>query len=84
MKNNRTMLAHPAIQRKIKIAALKAWFAARGPKGNGTSKQHYVANRYGRLIMRIDYRESEGFTVWGDCSANITAMIMPIINRDFL
>lgn len=87
MRNNPTMLAHPTIQRKIKIAALKAWFASRKPDGSGFHKE-YVANRKGNNIIRIEFSLAYGFRAYGDMSRNITAMVEPIIgykiNKDFL
>lgn len=83
MRNNPTAYKHPTIQRKIKIAAMRAWFQARKPNGKGFAKE-YVANRNGWNIMRIDYVVGQGFRIWGDQSRDITAMIVPIINKDFL
>lgn len=79
MRNNPTAYQHPTIQRKIKIAALKAWFDGRKTKPSYRSKQ-YVANRHGNYIMRIDYSMKTGFTVYGDQSRNITNIITPIIS----
>lgn len=84
MHNNITALQHPTIKRKIKraiwLAKLAAYAQAKGmPEPTDYrrhAKQHYVSNRKGRVIMRVDYSVNSGVTVWGDCSRNITALVL--------
>lgn len=77
MKNNITMLSHPTIQRKLRNAI---WLAKIQAKATGkTAKQFYVENRHGQNIMRIDVSADMQLTVWGDCSRNITTIVMQSI-----
>lgn len=83
MKNNITALMHPTMQRKIRRAIWLAKLAAVSTeKGipeptdyRRHNKQHYIQNRLGQNIMRVDYSTYTGLTVWGDCSRNITYMV---------
>lgn len=83
MRNNITALMHPTIQRKLRRAIWLAKLAAKSiekgiPEPSDYwrhTKQHYVQNRLGRNIMRVDYYISIGFCVWGDGSRNITKMV---------
>ena len=77
MKNNITALNHPTIQRKLRNAI---WLAKLEAKASGkTAKQFYVENRHGCNIFRVDVSADMQLTVWGDCSRNITAMVMQSI-----
>ncbi len=83
MRNNITALKHPTIQRAIRRAMWLAKLAAVAEsKGlhapddyRRHSKQHYVENRHGRAIFRVDYSIATGLTVYGDESRNITKMV---------
>lgn len=78
-----TSLKHPTMIRKVRravwLAKLAAHAQAKGLPAPADyrrhAKQHYVANRYGHLIMRVDYSIQSGITVYGDCSVNITHTI---------
>lgn len=77
MRNNITMLNHPTMQRKIRSAI---WMAKLQAKATGkAAKQFYVQNRHGNNIMRVDVSPSLEVTVWGDCSRNITDMVVASI-----
>jgi hypothetical protein len=83
MRNNITALQHPTIKRKIRraiwLAKLAAHAEARGLPEPADyrrhTKQHYVTNRKGKNILRVDYNYITGLTVWGDQSRNITSMV---------
>lgn len=77
MKNNITMMSHPTMQRKIRNAI---WLSKIQAKATGkTAKQFYVQNRNGQNIMRVDVSPSLEVTVWGDCSRNVTSMVLDSI-----
>ena len=77
MKNNITMLNHPTMQRKIRNAL---WMAKMTVKLTGrAAKQFYIQNRFGRNIMRLDMAADGQITVWGDCSRNVTRMVLDSI-----
>ena len=71
MRNNLAALQHPTIKRKIRYAL---WLAKLQHKATGKRARQYIANRQGRLIMRLDFG-ADGVMVWGDLSRNITAMV---------
>lgn len=87
MKLNITSLNHPTIVRKIRRAIWLAKLAAHAiEKGlpepsdyRRHAKQHYVQNRRGRNIMRVDYNTHTGLIVWGDESRNITDMVEAVL-----
>lgn len=74
MKNNITMLSHPTIQRKIRNAIWLAKLEALSTKKD--ARKVYVQNRKGNNIMRVDVSKDLQITVWGDCSRNISDMVM--------
>lgn len=87
MRNNITALKHPTIVRKIRRAIWLAKLAAHAiEKGlpapsdyRRHAKQHYVQNRHGRNVMRVDYSTRTGLTVWGDQSRDITDMVEAVL-----
>lgn len=87
MRNNITALKHPTIVRKIRRAIWLAKLAAHAiekglPEPSDYyrhAKQHYVQNRHGNAIMRVDYSTYTGLTVWGDQSRNITDMVEAVL-----
>lgn len=80
MKNNITMLNHPTMQRKIRNAV---WLATiQVMKTGKPAKQFYVQNRFGRNIMRVDVAADRSLTVWGDCSRNITDMVIASLYKN--
>lgn len=83
MRNNITALQHPTIKRKIRHAAWLAKLEAMQKHKAGHSfarGTQYIANRKGHNIMRLDYcldhNKVPAMVVWGDCSRNITALVL--------
>ena len=87
MRTNINALKHPTIVRKIRRAVWLAKLAAHAiEKGmvepsdyHRHAKQHYVQNRHGQNIMRVDYSTYTGLTVWGEESRNITHKIETVL-----
>lgn len=83
MHNNLPALRHPTILTKVRravwLAKLSAMSQAKGfaepTDFRRHAKQHYVQNRHGRNIIRIDFNVERGMTAYGDQSRNITDMV---------
>lgn len=69
----KTSLTHPIMIAKIRLA-MKLAAEGRGDEMNGHNNRCYIQNEKGHNIMRLDYRRSEGFIVYGDNSRLITKM----------
>ncbi len=78
MINNKTASSHPALIKKIRLAALRAIFA-QGKKRMGLKSSEYVKNRHGDNIMRIDAWADGHIIVYGAESRNITHLF-PFLN----
>ena len=75
MRNNPTMIKHPTVLRRIRAAL---WLGRMEAIKTGERVKHYISNRKGNNFLRVDVYPNGKIAIWGDCSIDITEMVMSV------